>query len=253
MSAFDAVVTFREEEVKRSEGQRQMPGWNFCTFFVLKVGWSLPVASTRLTAPQESLAVLFEGMGLYEDALAQYDELEGLFFQVSKEKNMTWFGTFISPSSKDDSTPLLSLNKKAYRDLILANTITIFDFRIYMLARQCLILGMMGRVLDVCQKSSAFLATFGKRLKEAQVCEDHSLPRIYLMTDGGCIATVLRRIMDLLLRIKRGRAGGELGTTVRPGRRSGCKVQRCEGWFAGNGYPSGANSWGIVDLSNASQ
>lgn len=37
LSAFDTVVTFREEEVKRSEGQRQMPGWNFCTFFILKV------------------------------------------------------------------------------------------------------------------------------------------------------------------------------------------------------------------------
>ena len=131
-------------------------------------------------APQESLAFLFEGMGLYEDALAQYDELEWLFFQVSKEKNMTWFGTFISPGSKDDSAPLLSLNKKAYRDLLLANTITVFDFRIYMLARQCLILGMMGRVLDVCQKSSAFLATFGNRLREAQVCANHLVLHIYI-------------------------------------------------------------------------
>ena len=128
------------------------------------------LAHAWLTNTQESLAFLFEGMGLYEDALAQYDELESLFFQVSKEKNMTWFGPFISPSSKDDSAPLLSLNKKAYRDLILANTITIFDLRVYVLARQCLVLGMMGRVLDVCQKSSTFLATFGKLLREAQVC-----------------------------------------------------------------------------------
>ena len=37
LSAFDAALTQREEEVKRSEGQRQMPGWNFCTFFILKV------------------------------------------------------------------------------------------------------------------------------------------------------------------------------------------------------------------------
>lgn len=109
-------------------------------------------------------------MGLYEDALTQYNELETLFFQVSGEKNMTWFGTFISPTSKDDSSPILSLNKKAYRDHILANTITVFDLRVYMLARQCLLLGMMGRVLDVCQKTGIFLATFGKRLREAQVC-----------------------------------------------------------------------------------
>jgi hypothetical protein len=129
---------------------------------------------------QESLAFLFEGMGLYEDALTQYDELESLFFQVSKEKNMTWFGTFISPGPKDDSTPLLSITKKAYRDLILANTITVFDLRVYMVARQCLILGMMGSVLDVCQKTSTFLSTFGKRLREAQVCEKLCASHLYI-------------------------------------------------------------------------
>lgn len=37
LSSFDAALTQREDEVRRSEGQRQMPGWNFCTFFILKV------------------------------------------------------------------------------------------------------------------------------------------------------------------------------------------------------------------------
>ena len=37
ISAFDSAIASREEEVKRSESQRQMPGWNFCTFFILKV------------------------------------------------------------------------------------------------------------------------------------------------------------------------------------------------------------------------
>ena len=37
MAAFDSAVMQRSEEVKRSENQRQMPGWNFCTFFILKV------------------------------------------------------------------------------------------------------------------------------------------------------------------------------------------------------------------------
>jgi hypothetical protein len=34
--ALDSSVSQREEEVRRSESQRQMPGWNFCTFFILK-------------------------------------------------------------------------------------------------------------------------------------------------------------------------------------------------------------------------
>lgn len=37
LAAFEASVAQREDEVKRSEGQRQMPGWNFCTYFILKV------------------------------------------------------------------------------------------------------------------------------------------------------------------------------------------------------------------------
>ena len=36
LSSFDAALAQREEEMKRSEGQRTMPGWNFCTFFILK-------------------------------------------------------------------------------------------------------------------------------------------------------------------------------------------------------------------------
>lgn len=42
VSSFDANVAQREEETKAMEGLRTMPGWNFCTFFILKVSfWSL--------------------------------------------------------------------------------------------------------------------------------------------------------------------------------------------------------------------
>ena len=37
VSSFDANVAQREEETKAMEGLRTMPGWNFCTFFLLKV------------------------------------------------------------------------------------------------------------------------------------------------------------------------------------------------------------------------
>lgn len=35
--AFDAAILEREEEVKRGEAQRLIVGWNFCTWFLLKV------------------------------------------------------------------------------------------------------------------------------------------------------------------------------------------------------------------------
>ncbi|KAF9053549.1 hypothetical protein BDZ89DRAFT_1056144 [Hymenopellis radicata] len=152
LSAFESALIHREDDVKRSESQRLMPGWNFCTFFILK----------------ESLATSFRSMNLLSEALLQYDELEASFFQVLREKNLSWFGTLITPSPKDDSCNLLSVSRKAYRELILANTISVFDFRIYLLARQCEILAKMNRLQDACRRSAAFLGAFGRRLKEVQ-------------------------------------------------------------------------------------
>ena len=121
-----------------------------------------------LTA-QESLAASFEGMKLSEDSLRCYDELELSFAHVLREKNLSWFGTLIIPGPRDDSMPLLSITKKPYRDLIVANTVSVFDLRIYMLARQCSLLGKMGKVTDVCNKVAMFLTSFGRHLREVSV------------------------------------------------------------------------------------
>ncbi|KZT57215.1 hypothetical protein CALCODRAFT_555435 [Calocera cornea HHB12733] len=150
IASFDSAVTLREEEVRRSEAQRHMPGWNFCTFFVLK----------------ESLALSYEGMNLLEDALAVYDELEVSFYQVLREMNLSWFGKLGGQDPGDDSLPLLSLSKKPYRDLMLANTITVFDFRCYLLARQCSLLGQMLRVTRLARKAGGFITGFALTLEE---------------------------------------------------------------------------------------
>ncbi len=108
-------------------------------------------------------------MNLSEDSLRCYDELELSFAHVLREKNLSWFGTLIIPGTKDDSLPLLSITKKPYRDLIVANTVSVFDLRIYMLARQCNLLGKMGKVSDVCSKVAMFLSSFGRQLREVSV------------------------------------------------------------------------------------
>jgi trafficking protein particle complex subunit 10 len=118
--------------------------------------------------------------------LIQYDELEASFFRAIQERNLSWFGTLISPTPKDDTLPLLSATKKPYRDLILANTISIFDFRTYLLAQQCSILGRMGRIIELGRKASAFLVDFGRRLKEIKVIngvETLSIAHVYTFQD----------------------------------------------------------------------
>lgn len=160
LHAFDSAVTQREEDVKRSEGQRTMPGWNFCTFFILK----------------ESLALSFEGVNLNEEALAQYDQLESSFFRVLRERSLSWFGTLISPDPKDETAPLLAIDKKPYRDMILSNTISVFDFRVYLLARQSQLLGKLARVAEVARKCASFIGAFGRRLREVE----KDLPRHFV-------------------------------------------------------------------------
>jgi hypothetical protein len=64
---------------------------------------------------------------------------------------------------------LLAIDAKPYRDMILANTISVFDFRVYLLARQCILLGKMGRVVDVARKVVSFLGAFGHRLRGVAV------------------------------------------------------------------------------------
>ena len=84
---------------------------------------------------------------------------------------MSWFGSLIHPVPNDDSMPLLSTSKKPYRDLILANTISVFDLRGYLLSRQSALLSKLCQPSEICWKASRFLSTFGRHLREVEVRE----------------------------------------------------------------------------------
>ncbi|KAF2742892.1 hypothetical protein M011DRAFT_471787 [Sporormia fimetaria CBS 119925] len=154
--SFDLRVSQYEEDIREKDAQRSLPGWNFCTFFMLK----------------EGLARGFESAGLVEDALLGYDELsvgldtvirsqaedgeggqggeilpftEELFKQASQlyaEANEQGPGDE-SRTQQFDTKPI-SWRRKNYRDLILSNKISIFDFRCYIFARQMALLLRLG-------------------------------------------------------------------------------------------------------------
>ncbi|KAH0538372.1 hypothetical protein FGG08_005021 [Glutinoglossum americanum] len=165
LTSFDLRVSQYEEDVREKDAQRSLPGWNFCTFFVLK----------------EGLARGFENVGLVEDALAGYDELAvGLDTivgeQASHGSNKGHAGTFLTytedlwqqaeaalsavgkseaaqkeadtPEDETFTSPPLSATKKPYRDLILSNNISVFDFRCYLFARQLSLLLRLGNALS---------------------------------------------------------------------------------------------------------
>jgi len=153
--SFDLRVSQYEDDIKKNDAQRSFPGWNFNTFFILK----------------EGLARGFESVGLVEDALLGYDELSiGLDTVIRDQaKDDTQSGiilvysedifekasNILQQSQKDepdnkisraqlqDEQPIDAL-KKDYRDLILNNNISVFDFRTYIFARQMALLLRLG-------------------------------------------------------------------------------------------------------------
>ncbi|KAK1830401.1 trafficking protein particle complex subunit 10 [Podospora conica] len=182
---FDTRVSQYEDDIRERDGQRALPGWNFCTFFILK----------------EGLARGFESVGLVEDALVGYDELsvgldaiiqeqaaggsaeahggallpftDGLKSLAQKALEEATNGQMdfeeepVDLQSEDkglvDSfhTIPISSSKKPYRELILANNVSLFDFRCYIFARQISLLLRLGNAISTREELLA-------KLKEQQ-------------------------------------------------------------------------------------
>ncbi|KAK4940275.1 hypothetical protein LTR10_019595 [Elasticomyces elasticus] len=166
LRSFDARVAQYETDIRERHNQRNLPGWNFCTFFVLK----------------EGLAKGFESVGLLDDALAVYDELSlgldslvneqaqegdrddsGALLDFSREsKNLlrAALGSESAPVPQKELETSLDLPKiliadradfpfdverKKYLNLILSNDVSALDLRIYLFTREMDILLRQGR------------------------------------------------------------------------------------------------------------
>ncbi|KAK6587408.1 hypothetical protein PZA11_000698 [Diplocarpon coronariae] len=163
LSSFDMRVSQYEEDIREKDAQRSLPGWNFCTFFVLK----------------EGLARGFESVGLVEDGLVGYDELAVGLDVILREQCATGIAIIKETGSdgiEETDGPIdlqstvdkfdyevneipLNATRKRYRELILANDISIFDFRCYIFARQ---LTLLLRLANASSSQEELLA----KLKE---------------------------------------------------------------------------------------
>lgn len=148
LASFDLRVGQYEEDIREKDSQRILPGWNFCTFFVLK----------------EGLARGFESVGLIDDALAGYEELNteldiilssdgeelaDMFPPYTEELKTLYVDAHEQSSSFaatwDGQNKPISATRKNFRELILANNISKFDFKVYVLARKMAVLLRMSR------------------------------------------------------------------------------------------------------------
>ena len=139
-----------EDDARRLEQQRMMPGWNYCQFFILK----------------EALSSTFELITLHEEALVHYDELEASFFQTLTEQGAPWFKKFGANEERDDNPRIFRLVDKPYRERIIQNSISIYDFRMYLFSRQCYLLNFLQRPIEICLRAKLFISAFSKTLQE---------------------------------------------------------------------------------------
>jgi trafficking protein particle complex subunit 10 len=224
LSSFDMRVSQYEEDIKEKDAQRVLPGWNFCTFFILK----------------EGLARGFESVGLVEDALVGYDELSvgldsvieeqaiagdperhgGALLDYTEDLKRTvekaiaaviaGHGDFMDDDEPvnlqseeqtmtdrfDDIT--ISSVKKPYRDMILANNVSVFDFRCYIFSRQISLLLRLGNAWSTREELL-------EKLKEQQESVLHGVaPRAPALRQSeepenlSMLAEICRRTLEFI-------------------------------------------------------
>jgi len=201
LSSFHLRVAQYEEDVREKELQRSLPGWNFCTFFILK----------------EGLAQAFEAVRLTEDALLGYDELAvGLDSTIvdqltettsSQASRLAMYTTALQDQLKsaregvkDGSSDIsqspfapLDPNAKDYRGMIVSNQISVFDFRCYIFMRQMALLLKLARLTPTFQNSKTTLARLSSE-STAQKNQD-AVPLADLSTRAAQFASLMGRTM----------------------------------------------------------
>ncbi|KAJ3386814.1 hypothetical protein HDU84_001261 [Entophlyctis sp. JEL0112] len=118
----------------------------------------------------DGAACTSEYLNITEDALLQYDELEAAFFQNLQEQGAPWFQSFGGTDTNDDSADILDISRKPYYDMILQNTVTIFDFRVYLFARQISLLfagaTQSNAIAEAADRGKKFIDSFARTLRE---------------------------------------------------------------------------------------
>ena len=159
MAAFSRALTKFEEIVRTQRERRNDPEWNFCDYFLL----------------QEEMAFVFEMLGLFDEALVQYDELDALFTQFVLNSAVggislsgdfffhanvffytdapKWLSAFQSQPN-DWSGVCLDADSQFNAKLrvkIEERTMSVIDFRNYLFARQCSLLLISFKPAEVGQ------------------------------------------------------------------------------------------------------
>ncbi|OMJ18200.1 Trafficking protein particle complex subunit 10 [Smittium culicis] len=132
---------------------RQMPGWNYTSFFILK----------------EALAHLYYIVDAYDESLKQYDELEAIFHESLITNSLSWFKDVGVNKPGADCVDLLRIPSDTYRSLIIENKISVFDYRVYLFGCQAMLLIKSGNIKEFMDRVKTYIRSFIQTLKDIDV------------------------------------------------------------------------------------
>uniref|UniRef100_A0A6P7FLM5 Trafficking protein particle complex subunit 10 isoform X1 n=1 Tax=Diabrotica virgifera virgifera TaxID=50390 RepID=A0A6P7FLM5_DIAVI len=144
LTSYAKAVYRLEEYVRQQREKRNEQGWNFMQYFSL----------------QEELAQVLEMLGLYDEALVQYDELDALFSQFVvngiTSDSVSWLGSFQKPLERWHGLKL-GCSK-------LPKDPSILELRAYLFAKQAHMLLLTNKVWEMASRCLPFLHTCSREL-----------------------------------------------------------------------------------------
>ncbi|XP_063995803.1 trafficking protein particle complex subunit 10 [Diachasmimorpha longicaudata] len=156
LTAYDKTLSKFEETIREQRERRNDLSWNFCRYFLL----------------QEELAFVLEMLGVYDEALVQYDELDALFTQFVLNSDVgetpAWLGTFQSPLN---TWPGVKIDTSVdhLRTLIAECSCSLLDLRSYLFSRQCAMLLLLKKPWEAAQRCLSFVYNTLSELKILEV------------------------------------------------------------------------------------
>ncbi|XP_045483784.1 trafficking protein particle complex subunit 10 [Harmonia axyridis] len=147
--AYSKAVSRLEDHVRQQREKRNEPGWKFMNYFHL----------------QEELAQVLEMLGLYDEALVQYDELDALFSQFVVNgvtcESVAWLSDF--------QTPLERWHALKLGPSQLINNPSILELRAYLFANQAHMLLLIDKVWQMAFRCLPFLHTCTRELSILEI------------------------------------------------------------------------------------
>ncbi|KAK7503040.1 hypothetical protein BaRGS_00005666 [Batillaria attramentaria] len=157
LQAYNRHLNKYEENMRGLRERRNEPGWNYFEYF----------------AVQEELGFMLEVLGLREDALIQYDELDAMFDQFVENHAsgamVKWLSPLLQPCHSWTGLSLAKPLDFDLRDRVKRSQTSLLEFRNYLFCRQAALLFAMGRAWEVAERSFDFLHNTVAEMKALNV------------------------------------------------------------------------------------